>query len=65
MSNPQESQGGPEKVKSASTASYPMQLIVLLVVFAVALGVYIYFTSGDDDGGSMGGRIEQTLEHTA
>lgn len=66
MANPQQQT---DKHASPATGggvgSYPMQLVILVIVFAVAIGIYIYFTSGEDQGASSSGPvIEQTLEGT-
>lgn len=63
MSNPQERQGLPEKTKSPGSAAYPLQLVVLIIVIALATGVYFYFTAGEDEGaGSLGPQPAQTVE---
>jgi flagellar basal body-associated protein FliL len=66
MGNPQETRDAPAKIKSASSAAYPLQLVVLLVVFAIASALYIYLTSGDEEGsGSIRTPAAPMLERSA
>lgn len=62
MSTPHERHGVPEKAKSPGSTAYPLQLVILIIVFAVAAGAYFYLTAGEDEGASSLEPSGQTVE---
>jgi hypothetical protein len=65
MSDPKQPERAPETIKTpgGTPGAYPMQLVILVVVFALAVGVYFFLTRGEADGGHLSGpRIERGAE---